>query len=256
MASQTFNRSAQIVRDLAVTSVETMISKMKKTLARREYADQVYLVDATDSAYRAVFAAAAAAQSPSMPAQILQSAVKLLGISVASLFTDLFGEIKGTVPRALERPFVVSETATVYELTSIVMNVIKRMIEFDGPVLDATISQQHGGNWDGSLPDPVLAEMATDSEDKNKNKNENNKKKTVYENTQRYISDILGALETCLDSKSKTLRRPMQTLLFQLNNYNYISQNVQGMVGSYISESAAKRYDQIIEALIRSFTNR
>lgn len=244
LVTATFTRSAQIVRDLAVTSIEAIVGRMKKSLLRREYADQVYLVDATDSAYRAVFAS----NSPSreQPIRILQPSVKLLGISVASLFTDLFGEIKGTIPRALERPFAVPETATVYELTSIVVNVIKRMTDFDGPVLDAIIGQQLSGNWDGSLPENIVASLSS-SDPASEGHNQN---------TERYISDILGALETSLDNKSKTLRRPMQTLLFQLNNYNYIKNSLQVLLGTYISESASKRYDQIIEALMRSFANR
>jgi hypothetical protein len=243
LISSLFARSAQIVRDLAVSSVEVIIGRMKKSLVRREYADQVYLVDAADSVYRAVFARHSPARA--QPIRTLQPSVKLLGISVASLFTDLFGEIKGTIPRALERPFVIPETATVYELTSVVVNVIRRMTEFDGPVLDAIIGQQLSGNWDGSLPESVIAGLSVAEPETGH-----------HQNTNRFISDILGALETSLDNKSKSLRRPMQTLLFQLNNYNYIKNSLQVLLGSYISESASKRYDQIIEALIRSFTNR
>ncbi len=243
--SSILTRSAQIVRDLAVTSVEAIVGRMKKSLARREYADQVYLIDASDSAYRAVFAENT--PSRAQPVLVLQPSVKLLGISVASLFTDLFGEIKGTTPRAIERPFVVPETSTVYELTSIVVNVIKRLPEFDGPVLDAIIGQQLSGNWGGTLPEETIANLTTFNQQEPSRQ---------LPSTERFISDVLGALETCLDSKSKSLRRPMQTLLFQLNNYNYIKASLQSLVGTYISESASKRYDQIIDALSRSFTNR
>lgn len=235
----TFMRSAQIIRDLAVASVEVIVSKMKKAFARREYADQVYLIDAAESAYRAI--GDQTQPNKNLPLQVLIPSVKMFSTSVASIFTDLYGEIKGTIPRALERSFTVPENATVYELTLVVVNVLKRMAEVDGPVLDAVLAQQLNGNWDGSLPESafVAAEETVN-----------------HENTERYVSDILGGLETCLDVKSKTLRRPMQTLLFQLNNYNYIEKNLQALKGSFISESAIKRYDQIIDALVRSFTNR
>ena len=47
----TFLQSAQIVRDLALSTVECITGKMKKALARREYADQVFLFNVLGASY-------------------------------------------------------------------------------------------------------------------------------------------------------------------------------------------------------------
>lgn len=208
---------------------------MKKSLQRREYADQVHLFEALAGSHVSL----SSGTSDQLAVQVLNPSVKFFATSVASILSDLFGEIKGTIPRAIERPFLVPENATVFELTSLIVNVLKRLAEY-GPVLESILTQQQTGNWDGSMQDIVVD--------------------CDLENSQRFFSDLLGALETSLDAKSKTLRKPMQTLLFQLNNYNYICKNLKLstgiLLGVLITDSIVKRYEQIIEALLRSFTNR
>ena len=227
----TFLRSAQIVRDLAVTTVESITSKMKKALNRREYADQVYLFNVLGASYLSVHEEGS---TDSLAIQVLLPSLKYFITTTATLLTDLIGEIRGTIPRALERPFVVTQNATVYELTSITVNVLKR-IERDDVVVDAILAGQLTNNWDGSL------------------KLENSET-CDYSNVKRYFNDILGSLESTIDAKSKSLRKPMQTLLFQLNNYNYLGKGLGHI--ELIDSSVMRRYEQIMEALKRSFFNR
>jgi len=252
-AGPTFLRSAQIVRDLAVSTVEVICAKMKKALTRREYADQVFLFQVIGACYRAVYPSKnsndpAFGNSDSFAVQVLLPSLKFFITSTASLLIDLIGEIRGTIPRALERPFTVPQNATVFELTSITVNVLKR-IESDGPVLEALLRGQATDNWDGTL---IFAEEGNvgDSE------NTANTPHISLTNTKRYFTDLLSSLETSIDSKSKTLRRPMQTLLFQLNNYNYLGRNLVGIRAELIDVGLLKRYEQIIETLQRSFVSR
>lgn len=227
----TFLRSAQIVRDLAVTTVESITGKMKKALTRREYSDQVYLFNVLGACYTAVHSEGS---GDSLAIQVLLPSLKYFITTTATLLTDLIGEIRGTIPRALERPFAVAQNATVYELTSITVNVLKR-IEKDDIVMDAILTGQSTNNWDGTLG-------SLDSCD--------------YSSIKRYFNDIIGSLESSIDSKSKTLRKPMQTLIFQLNNYNYLEKGLGHIKSELIDSSVMKRYEQIIEALKRSFFNR
>ena len=229
----TFLRSAQIVRDLAVSTVEGITRKMKKALGRREYVDQVYLFNVLGQSYTSVFTTNSS--ETSLAVQVMVPSLKFFVTTTATLLTDLIGEIRGTIPRAIERPFVIPQNATVYELTSLTVNVLKR-IEKDDMVIDAILEGQSINNWDGTL-------------------NINNSSNLAR--IKRYFADILGSLESSIDAKSKTLRRPMQTLLFQLNNYNYLAKGV-GMIKNELVEGVGvlRRYEQIIEALKRSFFNR
>lgn len=225
----TFLRSAQIVRDLAVSTVENITGKMKKALVRREYADQVYLFNVLGSCYG--FVNSTSESSGSLAVQVLLPSLKFFITTTASLLTDLIGEIRGTIPRALERPFAVAQNATVYELTSITVNVLKRA-EKDDVVIESILKGQASDNWDGSLaPSDDLS------------------------NIKRFYTSVLGSLESSIDTKSKTLRRPMQTLLFQLNNYNYLARGLAQIKAELVEGSVLKRYEQIIEALKRSFNN-
>ena len=227
----TFLRSAQIVRDLAVTTVESIASKMKKALSRREYADQVYLFNVLGACYTAVHVEGT---GDSLAIQVLLPSLKYFITTTATLLTDLIGEIRGTIPRALERPFAVAQNATVYELTSITVNVLKR-IEKDDLVINAILAGQSTNNWDGTLGSFELCD---------------------YSSIKRYFNDIIGSLESSIDAKSKTLRKPMQTLIFQLNNYNYLEKGLGQIKSELIDSSVMRRYEQIIEALKRSFFNR
>lgn len=228
----TFLRSAQIVRDLAVTTVESITSKMKKALARREYADQVYLFNVLGASYTAVHSSEGSQDS--LAIQVLLPSLKYFITTTATLLTDLIGEIRGTIPRALERPFTVAQNATVYELTSITVNVLKR-IEKDDLVIDAILSGQSTNNWDGTLTPLDSCDLSS---------------------IKRYFNDIIGSLESSIDAKSKTLRKPMQTLIFQLNNFNYLEKGLGHIKKELIDASVMRRYEQIIEALKRSFFNR
>lgn len=234
----TFLRSAQIVRDLALSTVEGITGKMKKALNRREYVDQVYLFNVLSKSYTAVFTQAESVEA-SLAVQVLVPSLKYFVTTTATLLTDLIGEIRGTIPRALERPFAIPQNATVYELTSLAVNVLKR-IEKDELVVDAILQGQSTNNWDGTLYNNNL--NATESND--------------LSFIKRYFNDILGSLESSIDTKSKTLRRPMQTLLFQLNNYNYLAKGVGQIKNELVGHAVVKRYEQIIEALKRSFFNR
>lgn len=229
----TFLRSAQIVRDLALSTVEGITGKMKKALVRREYADQVYLFNVLGQSYLSV---CGTEPSTSLAVQVLVPSLKYFVTTTATLLTDLIGEIRGTIPRAIERPFVIPQNATVYELTSLTVNVLKR-IEKDDTVVDAILQGQSTNNWDGTL---------------NTNNDQNGPKPHIT----RFYTDILGSLESSIDTKSKALRRPMQTLLFQLNNYNYLAKGVAQIKSELVDGSVGKRYEQIIDALKRSFFNR
>ena len=232
----TFLRSAQIVRDLAVSTVEGITGKMKKALSRREYVDQVYLFNVLGHSYTSVHLGD---DSSSLAVQVLVPSLKFFVTTTATLLTDLIGEIRGTIPRAIERPFTIPQNATVYELTSLTVNVLKR-IEKDSHVIDAILVGQSSNNWDGTLN--TLADTSISAN---------------LAHVQHYFADILGSLESSIDAKSKTLRRPMQTLLFQLNNYNYLAKGVRAINNELVDAAVVgKRYEQIIEALKRSFINR
>lgn len=238
----TFLRSAQIVRDLALSTVEVITGKMKKALARREYADQVYLFSVLGASVCAALASHAFstdnAADLSLADQVLLPSLKYFATCTATILTDLIGEVRGTIPRALERPFTVAQSCTVYELTSITVNVLKR-IESEDRVLEAILRGQSTQNWDGSLiTEPSSASSSSSN------------------HLKRFYTDILGHLESLIDSKSKSLRRPMQTLLFQLNNYNYLVKGLAQIKPELIDPGVLKRYDQIIEALKRSFFSR
>lgn len=274
-AGPTFLRSAQIVRDLAITTVESICSKMKRAVARREYADQVFLFEVIARCHRAVHANTQSgneggdtlsSSSESFAVQILLPSLKFFTTNTASLLTDLIGEIRGTIPRALERPFTVPQNATVYELTSITVNVLKRL-EADGPVLEALLQGQASDNWDGSLTfidteaenakdDTTTTNDTTNDSTITDNTLQKQKSTTKFTDTKRYFTDLLSSLETSIDAKSKTLRRPMQTLLFQLNNYNYLGKALVGIRNEFIDTGLLKRYDQIIDTLQRSFLTR
>ena len=273
----TFLRSAQIARDLAVSTVEAITGKMKKALVRREYADQVYLFNVLGQSYTSVFSATGPSDS-SLAVQVLVPSLKYFVTTTASLLTDLIGEIRGTIPRAIERPFVIPQNATVYELTSLTVNVLKR-IERDDVVVDSILQGQSSNNWDGTLNYSNTSNNTSNntSSDTSSNTSGNigsNTNSNTSSNTgnntgsntletphhlpaiSRFFTDILGSLESSIDAKSKTLRRPMQTLLFQLNNYNYLAKGVGVLQSGLVDGAVVKRYEQIIEALKRSFFNR
>ena len=271
VAGPTFLRSAQIVRDLAVSTVESITGKMKKALAKREYSDQVYLFPLIGQSYLSVFNNennnpeieynSNNNSPPSFAIQVLLPSLKYFIVTTATLLTDLIGEIRGTIPRALERPFPVPQNATVYELTSVSVNVLKRL-EGNGPILEAVLKGQASDNWDGSLEycnenfneytdptdsDPENPTNSIDSTDINP---------LQLPNTKKFFLDTLSSLETSIDAKSKTFRRPMQTLLFQLNNYNYLVKGIGGFRSGLVDGGVIKRYEQIVDALLRSFFNR
>lgn len=227
----TFLRSAQIVRDLALSTVESITGSMKKALSRREYSDQMYLFNVLGSSLNSFISS-----DESLANQVLLPSLKFFTTSTSSILIDLIGEIRGTIPRALERPFTIPQNATVYELTSMTVNVLKRT-ERDASVIESILKGQLTDNWDGSLTSRDRDDSAS------------------LPNLRRYFSDVLGSLETAIDTKSKTLRKPMQTLLFQLNNYNYLFRGI-GQMEIIADKAVVKRYEQIIEALKRSFHQR
>jgi hypothetical protein len=245
VAAAIIPRSTQILRDLAMSTVESILSAMKKACARREYADQVYLLSPVHVCNQLLDAQ----PSESIANTIFRPIVRMLTLTVGTIFTDLFGEVRGTNRMAIERPFAVPETANVYELTSMVLNILKRLAEY-GPITDAILTASSSSSaWDGTVC--ISSKVSVD---------ENASLAPSFPVASKYYNDVLGALESCLDTRSRQLRKPMQTLLFQLNNYNYILKNLKNsstlLVPRFVEESVLRRYEQIIETLLRSFMNR
>jgi hypothetical protein len=219
-------RTVAGVADDVFVITQGLAGGVLKACERHEYSDQAYVFDLLEALNDAYYGAAASLAS-------LKSALQLLAQAAATMLarfrTDIEGEAKQPSP-GLPTP----ATATVFEMTSSVLNGLKRLLEYER-VLEAVLRKTDPGltdRWDGLLgaleAGGPLEPVAMPA----------------------YYQACLKALEQVLEQRAKAYRKPVSALVFRLNNYRHINRLITTTsLATMLTPEAEARYQSILQQL-------
>ncbi|KAI8818604.1 Cullin repeat-like-containing domain protein [Fimicolochytrium jonesii] len=176
--------------DIFVEIGESICSRVKKQVARREYRDVFMLIDVGEGLIRGMReydGVMAYAGAKGLEISDLSSNGKSITIQcLAQLYEDTKSDNSKGSSLSLD--------GTVHELTSTALNTLRRLVEYHSAV-DKLIAD--GANPMGATAFSTIAQ------------------------------DVLTALTVNLDQKAKTYKKPTLAAIFLLNNYHYMVKHVR-----------------------------
>lgn len=214
--------------DLVRMSAEALGAKVSKAAGRREFVDQIWVFDVIEAFNDAY------ATCPSQTIQaLLAPALKSVTAGGVDVLKDLLDDIQGTSRSAATA--AVSENATVFEQTSTLLNCLRRMLEYER-VVEALLHRWSQPEWDGIVgavdahAQPQVPAMAL------------------------YYQDLLRGLEVSIEKYSHGYKRPINSVLFQLNNYNHILRTFKtSTLAAMLTTESEQKYDSIVSALVKDY---
>lgn len=212
--------------DLVKMSAEAVGAKVSKSAARHEFVDQIWILDVIE-AFNDMYVAC-----PSLSIQeTIRPALKSVTTGGVDFMRELMDDMQGT--SRTTTTLTASANATVFEQTSSLLNCLKRMLEYER-IIEALLNRWSQQNWDG-----IVGPITVDS--------------TVFAMA-LYYQDLLKGLEVAIEKYSHGYRRPITSVLFQLNNYNYILRTFKtSNLASMVTIEAEQKYESIVEALVNEY---
>lgn len=208
---------ARIVRRTAdewLTATQGICGALGRALDRGEYADHLYVFDLVERFAQAEDAGA------------LRGALKGL-TNAARVFLEKLRqdmETEGRQGSALPTP----TNSTVFEQTSSLLNCLRRMVEYSA-VVEAVLGSD-------ASRDICVAEL------------------DYYGRMSAYYTEVLRWLETALDVRAKTYRKPLGSLVFRLNNYRYIQRAyTSSHIGALLPAASEEHYREVVQQLRDQF---
>lgn len=122
-----------------------------------------------------------------------------------------------------------------FEHVSILLNTLKRLLEYDR-VIEALLNRWSSDNWDG-----LIGPIGAASEGQNFA-------------IALFCQDSFKGLEARLDRLARSYKRPLQSQLFQLNNYNYILRTLRSSrLAQLVPLEVLQKYEQVVDMLSKEF---
>lgn len=223
----TVRRSAKHPADLVNMSAEAVAAKVSKALAKHEFVDQIWIFDIVEASNDMYVAC----PSPTIQ-EMVQPAIKAVTAASVDLLKSLIDDVQGTSRSTVT--LTASANATVFEQTSSVLNCLKRMLEYERIIETLLNCWGQKDKWDG-----IIGPITSDT--------------TVFAMA-LYYQDLLKGLEVLIEKYSHGYKRPMTSVLFQLNNYNYIVHTFKSSaLASMVTMEAERKYESIVEALVNEY---
>jgi HPt (histidine-containing phosphotransfer) domain-containing protein len=214
---------------LAITQL--ICSIVQRSLDKRAFADQIFIFDLISSFAQLL------QDSKSRGCNILELLHGSLG-ALASLGSAFLARLQQEIEQegrqgsALPTP----TNATVFEQTSSLLNCMRRMVEYDG-VIEGLLGRLEQGEGPGVYNDATILALSDPSHE-------------VLPLMASYYQQGLKWLEAAIEARAKTYRKPIQGLIFRLNNYRYIQRVLSS---SYISGlvpiESERHYQEVLQQL-------
>lgn len=221
--------------DLVLMSVEALRLKVTKGVSsgRKEYLEHIWIFDLIE-----VFNDIYYGCSQEIILGLLLKSLKLITATGIDFLRELAEHVQSAAAIGATGPVQVPSNATVLEQTSLLLNCLKKMLEFERVIESLLTRWSQEGSWDGLLG----AISGGDGE-------------VPSLSMALYYQDMLKALEVSIARHSHAYKRPITAALFQLNNYNYIVKTFRTAttLSSLVTMEAEQKYEKIVTSLTTDY---
>jgi len=203
---------------------ENIIQQVNKNIVRKNFSDIFVIFDIFDILHeqQSLFKEDG---SPELEEKINKVTDHIVNCAII-FFKNIYENIKNDTSKTL------SIDGTVYELTSNIVNCLKRFIDYKTPIETMLTEIQNGNlktNDESLSSQPILKE-----------------------GPQAYYNDIIDTLISMLETKSHGYKKDTLAKIFLINNYNYILKNIQN---TKLSEMISGDIDPKFNKLIKTQVN-
>jgi hypothetical protein len=214
--------------DLVKMSAEAVGAKVSKSAAKHEFVEQIWIMDVIE-AFNDMYVACT---SPSIQ-EVIKPALKSVTMAGVDLLKELMDDLQGTSRTTVT--LTASANATVFEQTSSLLNCLRRMLEYER-IIEPLLNRWSQPTWDG-----IIGPITTESQ--------------VFAMA-LYYQDLLKGLEVAIEKYSHGYRKTIVSVLFQLNNYNYILRTFKSSnLATMVTEESEQKYEEIVMALVKEYMN-
>lgn len=252
--AEAIRRTTKHPADMVRLASEAAASGVIKAAGRGEFLEQLWIFDVVE-----VFTGLWN-QASSMIQELTRSALKAIteaGVHLLRALMDLMQDFSGGAHMG-----VVSANATVFEETSSLMNCLKRMLEY-GRIIEILLTRWSQKDWDGIIYTRVGGREGRstrhDADTTKVSEETAAEERTPIPSPSfamaLYYQDLLKGLEVSIEQHSHVYKRPLTSVLFQLNNYHYMVRAFRATPGlaSLLTRESAQKYEGIVEALLRDY---
>lgn len=212
--------------DLVKMSAETVATRVRKAVGKHEFVDQIWIFDVIE-----VFNDLWVGCEMANVKEVIKPALISVTSSGVELLKELMDDVQGT--SRTTATLAASANATVFEQTSTLLNCLKRLLDYER-ILEALLSRWAHKDWDY-----VVGPIETESQ--------------VFAMA-LYYRDLLKGLEVIIEKYSHGYKKPMTSVLFQLNNYNYILHTFKSStLSAMVTIEEEQKYESIVDALLNEY---
>ncbi|KAJ3077109.1 Exocyst complex component 7 [Podochytrium sp. JEL0797] len=198
-AQSCFLQTIEVAMEVYSETAESMIARVKRSIQKKEYIDLFMLIDVSSNLaeylkqYDTVVAYSGNKAHENQPYQTI---------------SDFLEEIKPQDPNIPSKPHTNSLPidGTVHEISSITLNLIRRLLEYE-PAVNAMLHEGHGA-----------ANLSAD-------------------NLKQLCKDMLGLLFANLEAKAKGYKRAVLGNVFLMNNFHYVMKQLKSMGPGVLADS-------------------
>lgn len=265
--AEAIRRTIKHPADMVRLASEAAASGVTKAAGRGEFLEQLWIFDVIEVFTGLWNRASSMIQDLT---RIALKAVTEAGVHLLRALMDLMQDFSGGAHMG-----VASANATVFEETSSLMNCLKRMLEYER-IIEILLTRWSQKDWDGIIHTSGGggggggggASDGNDDDDLVVGGNDVDAAAEVDEATSAartttppsfamalYYQDLLKGLEVSIEQHSHVYKRPLTSVLFQLNNYHYMVRALRATSGlaNLLTLETAQKYEGIVEALLRDY---
>lgn len=268
VASEGVRKALKHPSDLVRMTSEAIATRVGKAVIRGEFAEWVWIFDVVE-VFNDLWVNAGTSQEGIMSTTVSEEEVALAIKSMEGVKEMILPALKAVTSAALQflhrlvdninSPPVTGVTgsanATVYEGTSMLLNCLKKMLEYERIIEAllrrwAQVAREESSAAEGMeefivgpLPSASAAEAGTTE--------------AMVFSMALYYQDLLKGLEVTIERTSRDYRKAIIGILFQLNNFHYILRTIHSTpaLADLITTESEQKYQLIEETLLKEYLN-
>lgn len=212
-----------------LTITQLICSIVQRSLDKGAFADQIFIFDLISTFARLLQDSKSRGNSV---LGLLHNSLAVLALLGGTFLARLRQE---TEQEARQSSTVPTPTnATVFEQTSSLLNCMRRMVEYNG-VIEGLLERLEQS--DGPINDEIVFALAVPERE-------------MLPLMATYYQQGLKWLEAAIESRAKTYRKPIQGLVFRLNNYRYIQRVLSSSyIGALVPIESEHHYQEVLQQL-------
>ncbi|KAL7752873.1 exocyst complex component exo70 [Sorochytrium milnesiophthora] len=232
IALKTYELTVSAVMDLYIETGETILAKVKRNTGKHDFLDIFLLFDVLENINKNRRDVADVFELVRSRSDALQEMLAAWSAMAMKCLPEFMEEVKHSSPKTSTLP----PDGTVHELTTNTLGFLRRLLDYP-ETTEMMLNSLGEATWSSSATDYLASSAQGGS----------------ARLMRRYLVEVLNALESNLENKSRQYKKSVLTTLFMLNNYQYLLKTI--LSHSRFSAMLGSDVEQRFEKQIKGYKN-